>query len=82
VPEIALHFTTIIKVNGRDAVALIDSGAMGDMLSSLFASLANIAPDHNSSPMAVTIADGSSHTCAGTAMSVSVRMGKLGRTMK
>jgi hypothetical protein len=81
-PEIAQHFTTIIQVNGRDAVALIDSGATGNMLSPLFASLADISPTQDSSPMAATIADGSSHTCAGTAMSVSVRMGKLGRTMK
>jgi hypothetical protein len=82
VREIAQHFTTIILVNGRDAVALIDNGAMGNMLSPLFASLADIAPDQDSSLMAVTIAGGSSHTFAGTAMSVSVRMGNLGRTMK
>jgi hypothetical protein len=80
-PVIAQHFTTIIQVNGRDAVALIDSGAIVNMLSPLFASLADISPTQDSSPMAVTVDDGSSHTCAGTTMSVSVRMGKQGRTM-
>jgi hypothetical protein len=81
-PHIAHYFTTIVQVNGCDAVALIDSGATGNMLSPLCAKLANVKTVREQTPVTVTIADNSQHNCAGIAMSVALRMGDKGHTMK
>jgi hypothetical protein len=81
-PAISEHFTTIVQVNGHDAVALIDSGATGNMMSPLFASLADVTPSTEMSEVSMTVADGSKHPCAGTAMGLPLRMGHPGRTMK
>jgi predicted aspartyl protease len=69
-PIISELFMTIVQLNGRDAVALIDYGAAGNMLSPLFANLAEIKTDKDTPKVSVTIADGTKRTCAGTAMAV------------
>jgi hypothetical protein len=81
-PAISEHFTTIVQLNGRDAVALIDCGATENMLSPLFANLAEIKTDRDKPKVSITIADGTTRTCAGTAMAVPLRMGKLSKTLK
>jgi hypothetical protein len=57
-PVISEHFTTTVQVNGRDAVALIDTGANGNMMSPLFASVAEVSPKMSRQNISVTVADG------------------------
>jgi hypothetical protein len=71
-----------VQINGNDVVALINSGATCDMLPPLFANLVGISTDLSDPIVSVTIADGTEHSCAGTAMAVPLRMGEKGRTIK
>jgi hypothetical protein len=81
-PAISEHFTTTVQVNGRDAVALIDTGATGNMMSPLFASLAEVSQKMSRQNISVTVADGGQHSCTRVAMDVPLRIGQSGRTLR
>ena len=81
-PGVAAPFTVPVSINGRFAVALIDSGATGNMMSPLAASLYRVAVTKGAHDTAVTVADGSRHACGSVALDVPLRMGEQGRTMR
>ncbi len=64
------------------ALALIDTGATGNMMSPLAASLYQVKVTEGPQEVAVTVADGSSHACPKVALDVPLRMGQRGRTMR
>ena len=81
-PGVAAPFTVPVSINGRFALALIDTGATGIMMSPLAASLYHVKVTEGPQEIAVTVADGSSHACARVALDVPLRMGQQGRTMR
>ncbi len=63
-------------------MALIDSGASGNLMSPLAASLFRVAVKKGPHDTAVTLADGSRHACGNVALDVPLRMGHQSHTMQ